>query len=104
MDNNQLDPEFIDSIRGLASSIQQLTDDAYHIYEPQVDDIIRSQSKDMKQIEWLLTSMLDFCSNDNMLLLFKKLCRYVYFIDPEIAYFYVNQYREMWDNGEDVEP
>ncbi|MBI1837938.1 MAG: hypothetical protein HYR91_11810 [Flavobacteriia bacterium] len=99
-----MDPEFIDSIRGLASSIQQLTDDAYHIYEPQVDDIIRSQSKDMKQIEWLLTSMLDFCSNDNMLLLFKKLCRYVYFIDPEIAYFYVNQYREMWDNGEDVEP
>lgn len=103
MENNQLNPEFIDSIKELASSIQQLTNDAYYMYEPQVDDIIRSQSKDVKQIEWLLTGMLDFCSNDKMLLLFKKLCRYVYFIDPEIAYYYVNEYREMWDNVEEVE-
>lgn len=95
--------EFINEMKKLAQSIQQLSNDACAIYEPQVDDIIHSQSKDMKQIEWLLTSMLDFCSNDKMILLFKKLCRYVYFIDPEITYFYVNQYREMWDNEEDAE-
>lgn len=106
MDNHQTpseDAELFSNIEDLVKSFQRLSNDACAIYEPQVNDIIRSQSKDIKQIEWLLTYMLDFCSNDNMLLLFKKLCRYVYFIDPEIAYFYVNQYREMWDNEEDVE-
>lgn len=107
MSNNQTrseDSEFFNGIVDLAKSIQKLANDACTIYEPQVNAIIQNQSKDMKQIEWLLTYMLDFCLNDNMLLLFKKLCRYVYFIDPEIAHFYVNEYREMWDDDEDVEP
>lgn len=95
--------EFFNGIVDLAKSLQQLANDACAIYEPQVNAIVQNQSKDMKQIEGLLGSMLDFCLNDNMLLLFKKLCRYVYDIDPRIAYYYVNAYREMWDDDEDVE-
>lgn len=104
MDNHQNlseESEFFNGIVDLAKSIQQLANDACAIYELQVNAIIEKQSKDLKQVEWLLTYMLDFCFYDNMLLLFKKLCRYVYDIDPRIAYYYVNAYREMWD--EDVE-
>lgn len=89
MDNNQNlsdDSEFFNGIVDLAKSIQQIANDACAIYEPQVNAIVQNQSKNMKQIEWLLSSMLDFCLNDNMLLLFKKLCRYVYDINPRIAY------------------
>lgn len=104
MDNFQnpsVDSEFFNGIVDLAKSIQQLANDACVIYEPQVNVIIQNQSKDMKHIEWLLSSMLDLCLNNNMLLLFKKLRRYVYDIDPRIAYYYVNAYREMW--GEETE-
>ena len=101
MENNQNsseDSELFNGIEKLAKSMQQLSNDAYYIYEPQVNNIINSKSKETKDIEWVLTYMLDFCMNDQMLILFKKLCRYVYFIEPEIAHFYVNLYREMWDD------
>jgi hypothetical protein len=62
--NPSEDSEFFNGIVDLAKSIQQLANDACDIFEPQVNTIIQNQSKDMKQIEWLLSSMLDFYSND----------------------------------------
>ena len=41
--------------------------------------------------------MLDFGFDDRILVLFKKLCRYYYAIDPEATASYVYSYREMWD-------
>ncbi len=47
--------------------------------------------------------MLDFCFDDKMLLLYKKLCRYYYDINPEATVSYVYAYREMWDEQESHE-
>jgi hypothetical protein len=33
-----------------------------------------------------------------MLLLYKKLCRYYWKINPQATADYINYYREMWDN------
>ena len=44
--------------------------------------------------------MLDFCFDDAVLVLYKKLCRYYYDIDPEATVSYVNAYRDMWDKKE----
>jgi len=41
--------------------------------------------------------MLDFCFDDEMLVFYKKLCRYYIDIDPEATASYVQAYREMWD-------
>ncbi|MBN1906366.1 MAG: hypothetical protein JW927_14840 [Deltaproteobacteria bacterium] len=65
--------------------------------------MIRERSQDAKRIEWCLTYMLDFCFDDGMLLLYKRLCRYYYYINPEATVFYVNSYREMWDEQEPQE-
>lgn len=32
--------------------------------------------------------------------LFRRLCRYYYFLEPEAAAYYVRSYCEMWDNSE----
>jgi hypothetical protein len=48
-------------------------------------------------IEHCLDGMLGFCFDDEMLLLYKKLCRYYFDIDQEAMVFYINSYREMWD-------
>ncbi len=41
--------------------------------------------------------MLGFCFDEDMLLLFKKLCRHYFRIDPAATADYVHTYREMWD-------
>jgi hypothetical protein len=41
--------------------------------------------------------MLDFCFDDEMLVFYKKLCRYYIDIDPDATASYVHAYREMWD-------
>lgn len=92
------------SIAKLAEESQQLASQAVAIYSPIVENIINCKSKDTKQIELILTYMLDFCFDDKMLVLFKKLCRYYYFIDPEATSFYINYYREMWDSENEVKP
>ena len=93
--------ELFQSISQIAEATQQLAGQAVMLYTPIVENIIKSKTTDSNQIEHTLDHILDFCFNDQMLLLFKKLCRFLYFIDQEGAFFYVNAYREMWDNEDE---
>jgi hypothetical protein len=81
----------------LVEGLQKLPKQAYSVYAPLVEDAIRNKSRDTQEIEHLLDGILDFCFDATMLALFKKLCRYYYFIDPVAAATQVYAYREMWD-------
>jgi hypothetical protein len=74
---------------------------AIDIYSKTVQDIIVSKSEDKKLIEHIFDGMLGFCYDEDMLKLFKKLCRYYYDIDPHATADYINIYREMWDNEDE---
>ncbi len=87
----------IQELRPLIEAHNQLARKAEAGFAIQVDGIIQRKRKDTQQIEWLLSCMLDFCFDDSILALFKKLCRYYYAIDPEATASYVYSYREMWD-------
>ncbi|WP_291104817.1 MULTISPECIES: hypothetical protein [unclassified Flavobacterium] len=87
----------INGFKELAESIQKNTEEAFLIYEVQVDRIYRNMIKDEKEIERVIDALLDYCYDDKMLLLFKRLCRYYYEINPIATYEYVNIYRELWD-------
>ena len=63
----------------------------------EVDAIIQSGERDAQRIEHQLDHMLGFCCDPDMLLVFKRLCRYYYGMDPMAAAGYVQAYREMWD-------
>lgn len=41
--------------------------------------------------------MLDFCFDEQMLTLYSKLCRHLFSFDPKTAIYYVEAYRERWD-------
>ena len=90
--------ELVDSISQLAEGTEQLALQAVDLYAPVVENIISTKSTDTKLIEHTLEFMLDFCIHDKMLLLFKKLCRYYYLIDPQATAEYINLYRELWDD------
>jgi len=92
--------KLVQVIGELAAGRQQLAYQAEKQYAPEVNDILRKQDRDQQRIERLLDGMLDFCFDDAMLHLYKKLCRYYFNINPEAAVSYVNAYREMWEEGE----
>ena len=94
----------LDSFREFALERQRLARQAEMIYAPEVDTVVRERSKDSKRIERLLDSILDFCFDSGMLLLYKKLCRYYFQIDPQATAFYIYAYRDMWDNQDKEVP
>lgn len=86
---------FVEELRPLVEARNHLARKAETGFEIQLAD--SEGCKDPKRIEWLLSCMLDFGFDDRILVLFKKLCRYYYAIDPEATASYVYSYREMWD-------
>lgn len=64
-----------------------------------VDDIILSYSKDEKHIEHTLDRLLDICFDDEVLLVYKKLCRYYYKLNPEATIDYIKFYHDLYDEN-----
>ncbi len=94
----QIDENTLNDLKDLAKQINELNEQAYSIYLPLVDELISSKRKDSNEIEHLLDRILDIACTDKGLLLYKKLCRYYWGIDKEATAYYVNTYREMWDD------
>ena len=90
----------VEKIGPLVQYTRQLAQEAEKLYTVDVDAIIKSQDNDPDRIEHCLDGILDFCFDENMLLLFKKLCRHYYTIDPVATSEYVYIYKDMWDNGD----
>ncbi len=88
-------------IMALARSLRDLQHRAVQEYQPVVEDILRSGIRDVQYIERTLDGMLDFCGHEPMLVLFKRLCRHYWLIDPVATASYVRAYRDWWDSDED---
>ena len=88
----------IEEIKDLIVVQQKLARQALSEYSVLVDNIVVSKTTDQNRIEHTLDGILDFCFDADMLLLFKKLCRYYFTINPLATASYINIYRKMWDN------
>jgi hypothetical protein len=89
--------DLVQRIGELGKDIKNLASEAVHQYSDEVDAILKAQTTDSGRIERCLDGMLDFCFDDEMLVLYKKLCRYYVDIDPNATASYVHAYREIWD-------
>jgi hypothetical protein len=87
----------IQAIRTLAGSMRDLQQRAAQELAPVVDDILRTNSQDVRHIEHTLDCLLDFCGYGPVLEMYKELCRHYWGIDPAATAGYVNAYREYWD-------
>ncbi|MHB1561191.1 MAG: hypothetical protein ACYC61_27395 [Isosphaeraceae bacterium] len=88
--------DLVRAIRPMVERIRSLHRDAVRAYTPIVEDIVRSGSRDVQHIEHTLTWLLDFCSSPEALVLYNRLCRHYWTIDPAATAFYIQAYREMW--------
>jgi hypothetical protein len=90
------------SIREIAESLQSLNQQAVREYTPVVESILRSQSRDTSHIEHTLDGLLSFCGYEPALVLFKKLCRHYWEMDPVATAAHINAYRDMWDSEKEL--
>ena len=81
--------------------LQRLQQQAAQQYQPEVDALLRTGSRDVQQIERTLDSPLDFCDHPPVLAMYRRLCRHCWDIDPAATADYVKAYRERWDSEED---
>ena len=88
----------VDAIIGLARSLRDLQQQAALQYEPVVDDILRTRSRDTRHIEHTLDGLLGFCGHEPVLRMYKNLCRHYRDIDPAATADYINAYRKYWDS------
>lgn len=93
-----------DNLHQLAGQMVALFRQAVPLAKAEVDAIIQSGEHGSQRIEHQLDHMLGFCCDPDMLLVFKRLCRYYYGIAPVAATGYVQAYREMWDRPDEVVP
>lgn len=95
-----IDTNDMQAVLKFAESLRDLQRQAAQQYQPVVDDILRSRSRDTERIEYVLDCLLDFCGDEDVLKMYRKLCRHYWDIDPAAAAYYVNAYREYWDSDE----
>lgn len=90
--------ELFHSVKEIAQSLQALSRRAVREYSPIVEAIVSEGCRDVQHIQHTLDGLLDFAHDPETLLLYKKLCRHYYFIDPVATADYIRFYREMWDS------
>jgi len=88
---------FVLDIDELAGETRKLACEAERQYSTKVETTLKAQSRDSRHNERCLDGMLDFCFDQGMLVLYRKLCRYYFAIDLEATASYIHAYREMWD-------
>ncbi|MFZ4618324.1 MAG: hypothetical protein ACOYM2_19310 [Rectinemataceae bacterium] len=99
------DDSLIKAIGALAGEMKALQRQAAEHYAPVVDELLKARFRDVQSIEHTLDGLLDFCGNEAVLDLFKRLCRHYWTIDPEATSYYINAYREYWDGeGNGAQP
>ena len=94
-----------EKFHGLAKSIGNLQKEAVKqtllVCEHAIDRIVSSGSKDPKAIEHTLDALCEVAFDEDVLFLFKKLCRYYYNINSIATAEYVYIYRNMWGSGDE---
>lgn len=92
--------EKIDSI---VESIKQVNKQLFLVYKPIVDEICSEKTVEEKELENVLDGLVSACISDEMLNLFKRVCRKFYDQYPEIITDYVMFYKEMYEEqGNDL--
>lgn len=88
--------KFYQDIAKIAEAIADIHRRAVIAYTPLVEDICSREATN-DEVDHLLTWMFDFVENEDILLLFKKVCRKYFYKYPETVAFYILEYRKEYD-------
>ena len=95
------DEDYNNLISSIGESFLQIQDMAYQEYRPIAYDMC-SREADEEEVEYYLDRMVGFCGTDNMLNLFKMVCRRYLYLYPDLIAFEIQTYKEMFDSEQDT--
>jgi len=78
--------------------MQGMAVQAVYRFTPIAEDIIAGRIAGENNIGYQLDFMLDFCWDDTVFSLYKRILRNLYHEYPALVADHVQFYREMWDN------
>lgn len=64
------------AILDLVQGMRGIEQRAAQYYQPVVDDILRTGSRDVQYIERTLDGLLDFCGDEPGVMMYRQLCRH----------------------------
>ena len=85
-------------INAIVGQFSNLANEALRVYKPIVNEIIEKKNRDENHIQRTLDYLLDFCFDEKLLTLYRRLCRYYWNINPQATANYIDYYREMYDS------
>jgi hypothetical protein len=92
----------IDDLRAglsqVADRFRALHDEALRTYTPLVEQLLTTDCRDPGTIERTLDGLLDFCGDERVLGLYRRLCRHYWSVDPEATAQYIRFYRDAYDS------
>ena len=91
-----------EKINSIVESIRNLNRQAFLVYKPIVENICSGRNVEGKELENVLDGLVSMCLSDEMLSLFKQVCRKFYNQYPEIITDYVMFYKEMYEGENDL--
>lgn len=81
----------------IVESIKSINKQAFFTYKPIVEEICSGRTVEVKELENVLDGLVSVCLSDEMLNLFKQVCRKFYYQYPEVITDYVMFYKEMYE-------
>lgn len=100
-DSSKNERFLIQEVSSMIESIQPQIRQNLSLLTNQVDVLIKGRERDDDRIQRLLDSLLDYAGMcDEGLVLFKRLCRYYYDINPQVTADYIGIYRDLYGSEE----
>ena len=84
-------------IKEIANQIRILYEEAYREYLGPVEILCANPDASENEVGLMLDYLLEFCGNDKVLDLYKRVCRTFYTKYPECIARYITWYREEYD-------
>lgn len=81
----------------LCKELSLLWKQKYLMLKEEAEFVIENNIKDEIRIERILDNLLELCEDEKALLLYRKVCRYYYSINPIATVDYINFYKEWYD-------
>jgi hypothetical protein len=98
-----MDNSLFHDIKPIFSQLHDLADIALIQYKLLANDIISGKINDPDEITRIMEYMLDFCFDDQVLDIYKAVCRSQINKYPDLVQYLVHAYRDTWDTEYDGE-
>ncbi len=86
-----------EKMKSLFSSVFELHKQRITLMSQEIKGIIKNKITDIPRIEDALDYLFDLLEYNDALLLYRKLCKYYYDINPQATIRYINYYKKEYD-------